>query len=125
MDDWLRRERFVFLGWSGLMLFPTAYLALGGFYPSWAASTRRVHDPLDSSLVTSRFTHGLASSPWQLQLQCVEVVEVKLPIRYIQRGTLPAGSFLAFHGTLGLVGFMLRQFSSRLLVAYGFVLTTP
>ena len=31
MDDWLRRERFVFLGWSGLMLFPTAYLALGGW----------------------------------------------------------------------------------------------
>ena len=26
-EDWLRRERFVFLGWSGLMLFPTAYLA--------------------------------------------------------------------------------------------------
>ena len=32
MDDWLRRERFVFLGWSGLMLFPTAYLALGGLW---------------------------------------------------------------------------------------------
>ena len=27
-----------------------------------------------------------------------------------QTGTLPAGSFVAFHGTLGLVGFMLRQF---------------
>ena len=34
MDDWLRRERFVFLGWSGLMLFPTAYLALGGLWGS-------------------------------------------------------------------------------------------
>ena len=49
MDDWLRRERFVFLGWSGLMLFPTAYLALGG----WLTGT---------TFVTSRFTHGLASS---------------------------------------------------------------
>ena len=47
MDDWLRRERFVFLGWSGLMLFPTAYLALGG----WLTGT---------TFVTSRFTHGLA-----------------------------------------------------------------
>ena len=37
MDDWLRRERFVFLGWSGLMLFPTAYLALSPFAvsPRW------------------------------------------------------------------------------------------
>jgi len=22
MDDWLRRDRFVFVGWSGLLLFP-------------------------------------------------------------------------------------------------------
>jgi hypothetical protein len=28
-DDWLRRDRFVFVGWSGLLLFPTSYLALG------------------------------------------------------------------------------------------------
>ena len=49
MDDWLRRERFVFIGWSGLLLFPTAYLALGG----WLTGT---------AFVTSRFTHGLASS---------------------------------------------------------------
>nr|CAE05902.1 OSJNBa0061C08.9 [Oryza sativa Japonica Group] len=31
MDDWLRRDRFVFVGWSGLLLFPCAYFALGGF----------------------------------------------------------------------------------------------
>ncbi|MCP9810163.1 photosystem II D2 protein (photosystem q(a) protein), partial [Cyanobium sp. HWJ4-Hawea] len=30
LDDWLKRDRFVFVGWSGLLLFPTAYLALGG-----------------------------------------------------------------------------------------------
>lgn len=27
-DDWLKRDRFVFVGWSGLLLFPCAYLAL-------------------------------------------------------------------------------------------------
>jgi photosystem II P680 reaction center D2 protein len=27
-DDWLKRDRFVFVGWSGLLLFPTAYLAV-------------------------------------------------------------------------------------------------
>ena len=31
MDDWLRRDRFVFVGWSGLLLFPCAYFALGGW----------------------------------------------------------------------------------------------
>ena len=24
VDDWLKRDRFVFVGWSGLLLFPTA-----------------------------------------------------------------------------------------------------
>ena len=27
VEDWVRRERFVFVGWSGLLLFPTAYFA--------------------------------------------------------------------------------------------------
>ena len=50
LDDQLKRDRFVFVGWSGLLLFPTAYLAIGG----WALL----------GLLSSRvgFTHGLASS---------------------------------------------------------------
>ncbi|KAI5016594.1 hypothetical protein ZWY2020_006445 [Hordeum vulgare] len=33
MDDWLRRGRFIFVGWYGLLLFPYAYFSLGvGFY---------------------------------------------------------------------------------------------
>ena len=31
LDDWLRRDRFVFVGWSGLLLLPCAYFALGGW----------------------------------------------------------------------------------------------
>ena len=27
LDDWLKRDRFVFIGWSGLLLLPTAYMA--------------------------------------------------------------------------------------------------
>ena len=50
LDDWLKRDRFVFVGWSGLLLFPTAYLAIGG----WLTGT---------TFVTSWYTHGLASSP--------------------------------------------------------------
>ena len=45
----LKRDRFVFVGWSGLLLFPTAYLAIGG----WLTGT---------TFVTSWYTHGLASS---------------------------------------------------------------
>ena len=26
IDDWLKRDRFVFIGWSGLILLPCAYL---------------------------------------------------------------------------------------------------
>ena len=49
MDDWLKRDRFVFIGWSGLLLFPTAYLAVGGWFTG-------------TTFVTSWYTHGLASS---------------------------------------------------------------
>ncbi|KAL5644952.1 hypothetical protein ACJX0J_004930 [Zea mays] len=49
MDDWLRRDRFVFVGWSGLLLFPCAYFALGGWFTG-------------TTFVTSWYTHGLASS---------------------------------------------------------------
>ncbi|MDB9441407.1 MAG: photosystem II D2 protein (photosystem q(a) protein), partial [Sphaerospermopsis kisseleviana] len=31
LDDWLKRDRFVFVGWSGVLLFPCAFLALGGW----------------------------------------------------------------------------------------------
>jgi photosystem II P680 reaction center D2 protein len=47
-DDWLRRDRFCFR-WSGLLLLPCAYFAVGG----WLTGT---------TFVTSWYTHGLASS---------------------------------------------------------------
>ena len=49
LDDWLKRDRFMFIGWSGLLLFPTAYLTAG----AWLTGT---------TFVTSWFTHALASS---------------------------------------------------------------
>jgi photosystem II P680 reaction center D2 protein len=49
VDDWLKRDRFVFIGWSGLLLFPTSYLSLGGWFTG-------------TTFVSSWFTHGLASS---------------------------------------------------------------
>jgi hypothetical protein len=32
MDDWLGRDCFVFIGWSGILLFPCAYFTLGGWF---------------------------------------------------------------------------------------------
>ncbi|KAG5595821.1 hypothetical protein H5410_037053 [Solanum commersonii] len=49
MDEWLRRDHFVFVGWSSLLLFPCAYLAVGGWFTG-------------TTFVTSWYTHGLASS---------------------------------------------------------------
>ncbi|KAB1995313.1 hypothetical protein ES319_D13G153000v1 [Gossypium barbadense] len=49
MDDWLRRDCFVFVGWSGLLLFHCAYFAVRGWFTS-------------ITFVTSWYTLGLASS---------------------------------------------------------------
>ena len=39
--SWMtENDRFVFVGWSGLLLFPTAYLAIGGSDPLVLLSLR-------------------------------------------------------------------------------------
>merc|ERR1712190_526647 len=113
VDDWLRRDRFVFVGWSGLLLFPTAYFAVGG----WLTGT---------TFVTSWYTHGLASS--YLEGCNFLTAAVSTPsnamahsllflwgpeaqgnfTRWCQLGGL--WLFVALHGAFGLIGFILRQF---------------
>jgi photosystem II P680 reaction center D2 protein len=119
LDDWLKRDRFVFIGWSGLLLFPCAFLALGG----WLTGT---------TFVTSWYTHGLASS--YLEGANFLTVAVSSPAdafghsilflwgpeaqgnftRWCQIGGL--WPFVALHGAFGLIGFMLRQFEISRLV---------
>ncbi|MBE9067788.1 photosystem II D2 protein (photosystem q(a) protein), partial [Leptolyngbya cf. ectocarpi LEGE 11479] len=119
IDDWLKRDRFVFIGWSGLLLFPCAYLAIG----AWFTGT---------SFVSSWFTHGLVSS--YLEGCNFLTVAVSTPAesmghsllflwgpeangdftRWCQIGGL--WNFTAFHGVLGLMGFMLRQIEIARLV---------
>ncbi|CAH8341700.1 unnamed protein product, partial [Eruca vesicaria subsp. sativa] len=48
MDDWLRRDRFVFVGWSGLLLFPCAYFALGVWFTGCNFLTAAVSTPANS-----------------------------------------------------------------------------
>ncbi|KAK6768309.1 hypothetical protein RDI58_032939 [Solanum bulbocastanum] len=113
MDDWLRRDRFVFVGWSGLLLFPCAYFAVGGWFTG-------------TTFVTSWYTHGLASS--YLEGCNFLTAAVSTPAnslahsllllwgpeaqgdftRWCQLGGL--WTFVALHGAFGLIGFMLRQF---------------
>ena len=64
LDDWIKRDRFVFVGWSGLLLFPTAYLAIGG--PLLALRLSRLGTLTDSQVVTLRvliFLRRLVSTP--------------------------------------------------------------
>ena len=117
--DWLKRDRFVFIGWSGILLFPCAFLALGGWFTG-------------TTFVSSWYSHGLASS--YLEGCNFLTVAVSTPAnslghtlllpwgpeaqgsltRWFQLGGL--WTFVAFHGAFGLVGFMLRQFEiARLL----------
>ena len=49
LDDWLKRDRFVFIGWSGLLLLPCANLSIGGWF-------------VGTTFVISWYTHGIASS---------------------------------------------------------------
>jgi photosystem II P680 reaction center D2 protein len=119
LDDWLKRDRFVFIGWSGLLLFPTAYLSLG----AWFTGT---------TFVTSFFTHGLATS--YLEGCNFLTAAVSTPPNgvghsllllwgqeaqgYFTRWVLMGGlwTFIAFHSLFGLIAFSLRQFEIASLV---------
>ena len=102
------------------LLFPCAFLALGG----WMTGT---------TFVSSWYTHGIASSlSRRLQLPdgcCLYSLPTALAIRclflwgpeaqwdftrWCQLGGLWA--FVALHGAFGLIGFMLRQFEVARLV---------
>ena len=119
LDDWLKRDRFVFIGWSGLLLFPTAYLAAGGWFTA-------------TSFVTSFFTHGLVTS--YLEACNFLTAAVSTPANSMAHSLLllwgPEAhlgftawvcigglwTFIAFHGLIGLIAFSLRQFEIARLV---------
>ena len=113
LDDWLKRDRFVFIGWSGFLLFPTAYFSLG----AWLTGT---------TFVTSCFTHRLATSYNEGCNFLTAAVSTPLDCMghslLLYWGTEPQGyftrwvqmgglwTFIGFHGLFGIIGFSLRQF---------------
>ena len=118
-DDWLKRDRFVYIGWSGIVLLPSAYFSLG----AWFTGT---------TFVTSWYSHGLASS--YIEGCNFVTVSVSTPpncfghsltlawgaeaqecvVRWFQMGGL--WTYLGFHSCVGCVGFNLRQFEIASLV---------
>jgi len=120
LDDWLKRDRFVFLGWSGMVLLPCAYLSIGG----WLTAT---------TFITSWFTHGLASS--YLEGCNFITAAVSTPANCIGHSLLllwgsecnssirswfsvgGLWTFIAFHGTVGIISFSLRQYEIANLVS--------
>jgi photosystem II P680 reaction center D2 protein len=119
LDDWLKRDRFVFIGWSGILLFPTAYLSVGGWFTG-------------TTFVTSWYTHGLATS--YIEGCNFLTVSVSTPpncfghsvvllwgpeaqgsfLRFLQMGGLWV--FIALHALFSVIGFSLRQFEIARLV---------
>ena len=49
LDDWLKRDRFVFVGWSGILLFPLLILQLGAT-TYWYYFRHESGIPMDSLL---------------------------------------------------------------------------
>ena len=119
LDDWLKRDRFVFVGWSGVILFPTAYIPLG----AWFTGT---------TFVTSWYTVGLASS--YLEGCNFITAAVSTPANCMghsllllwgpeaqcsfSRWVLIGGlwTIIALHGLLGIIAFSVRQFEIARLV---------
>ena len=119
LDDWLKRDRFVFVGWSGLLLFPTAYLAIGGWLTGTTFATSNT--PTDSQVVTLRVLISLQRLSQRLLMLWVilffyfGVLSLRGDfVRWCQLGGL--WNFVALHGAFALIGFMLRQFEIARLV---------
>ena len=114
-----KRDRFVFVGWSGLLLFPTAYLAIGGALR--VQHLLRAGTPTDSQVVTLRVLIFL-------QRQCQRLLMLWVILFFYfgvlsLRGISSVGSNLGDSGILwrstepfALIGFMLRQFELARLI---------
>merc|ERR1712159_150922 len=116
LDDWLKRDRFVFVGWSGLLLFPTAFLAIGGWFTGTTfASSWYTHGVASSYLEGCNFLTAAVSTPGDAMGHSLLFLwgpEAQGDLtRWFQLGGL--WNFVALHGAFSLIGFMLPNLSFR------------
>ena len=114
-----KHDRFVFVGWSGLLLFPTAYLAIGGSLLALRLS--QVGTLTDLQVVTLRVLISLQRLCQRLLMLWVILFFYFGVLKL--KGTLSGGAnlegfwaFVALHGAFALIGFMLRQFELARLI---------
>ena len=76
LDDWLKRDRFVFIGWSGLLLLPTAFLAIGGWFTGsrlaeveWTGKYHKIIKKGMSSVVISRDSESISVDKTGVELK--------------------------------------------------------
>jgi photosystem II P680 reaction center D2 protein len=115
VDDWLKKDRFVFVGWSGLLLFPTA--AAGGWLTGTTFVTSYTHGLASSYLEGCNFLTAAVSTPANSMGHSLLLYGVLAQgdfTRWCQIGGLWA--FIALHGAFGLIRFCLRQFEIARLV---------
>ena len=119
LDDWIKRDRFVFVGWSGLLLFPTAYLAIGGeltgttfvtagTLTGWRLLTLRV-------LISLQRLCQRLLMLWVILFFYFGVLKLRA-ISSAGSNLGDSGAFVALHGAFALIGFMLRQFELARLI---------
>jgi len=119
IDDWLKRDRFIFIGWSGILLLPTAYFSLGGWFTGTTYCTSWYTHALASSYLEgcNFFTAAVSTPPNAMghSLMLLWGIEARSHFtEWIQLGGL--WNFIVFHGLLGCIGFSLRQFEIASLI---------
>ncbi len=112
-DDWLKRDRFVFIGWSGLVLFPSAYISVGGWFTGTTFVTSWLTHVLASSYLEGcNFITSAVSSPGNCLGHSLLLLWGPESQGSLVRWFLIGGlwTFITFHGLVGVIGFSLRQF---------------
>ena len=112
LDDWLKKDRFIFIGWSGILLFPCAYLAIGGWFTGITFGTSwYTHGLASRFLEGCNFITAAVSTPANSvghSLLLLWGPEARFSFtRWLLLGGL--WNFVAFHGAFALIGFCLRQ----------------
>ncbi len=100
LDDWLRQQRFIWIGSADILLFPCSYPCAGSGF----TGTTFIIDSF-GSLVPKEDSQSSMFSCWWL-------VFLALAIHDRKPSVIGLWTFVAFHVAFGLVGFMIRPYNA-------------